>query len=174
MDRHFKTMKPDHLLCTRVNSTLTKDLNHDTIQILAGNIAVQPPTFLTWIVFFSALSPRARETKGENKQMGLPQAEELLHSRGNHPSMRRRPTAGRKYSPATPLSAFWMASSGAQTPVRFGWTLSHAGKARASRREEVLPPASSSSPPRPHREALGVPLARRHGSCLLRQLFSRR
>ena len=79
-------MKLDHQLIpyTQISSRWIKDLNIscDTIKVLeeniGGKISDMPHSNI-----FANISPRVREIKGKNKQMGLHQTKKFLHSKGN-------------------------------------------------------------------------------------------
>ena len=78
-----KKMKLDHQLTayTRINSKWVKDLNiyHDTIKVLVEIIAIKIFD-IPYRNIFANISPRAREIKGKNTQMGLHQSKKLLYS----------------------------------------------------------------------------------------------
>ena len=77
-------MKLDHQLTpyTRIISKLIKDLNinHDAINVLEENIGRNFSDVLCSNIF-ADISPKAREIKEKNKQMGLHQTKELLHGK---------------------------------------------------------------------------------------------
>ena len=75
-------MELDHHLTpyTRINSKWIKDLNisYDTIKILEENIGIKISDTSHSNVFVD-ISPKIREIKKKNKQMGLHQIKKLLH-----------------------------------------------------------------------------------------------
>ena len=77
-----KKMKLNHKLTphTKINSRWIKDLNisHDTIKVLEENIG-RKISDIPCSNIFTDMSPRARDIKEKNKQMGLHQIKKLLH-----------------------------------------------------------------------------------------------
>ena len=75
-------MKLDHQLTpyTQINSKWLKDLNisYDTITVLAEKIDRKISDILCSNIFAN-VSPRAREIKERNKQMGFHQIKKVLH-----------------------------------------------------------------------------------------------
>ena len=65
---------------TGINSKWIKDLNisHDTIKVLLENIGSKISD-IPHSNIFADVSPRTRETKEKNKQMGSHQNKRLLH-----------------------------------------------------------------------------------------------
>ena len=86
LDICAKTMKPDYFYTphTRINAKWIKHLKIklETIKSQKKTQAVKYQTFLLTI-FFSAVSPQARETK-EKIKMGLYKTKTFLHSKRNH------------------------------------------------------------------------------------------
>ena len=84
LDRYVQKMKLDHLLKphTRINSKWIKDLNvrPQTIKILEENTGSKILD-IACRNFSSEISPQAKETKEKNKQMGLHQTKNILHSK---------------------------------------------------------------------------------------------
>ena len=78
-----KTMLLDHKLTpyTKINSRWIKDLNIscDTIKALEENTG-RKISDIPCSNIFTDMSPRARDIKEKNKQMGLHQNKKLLHS----------------------------------------------------------------------------------------------
>ena len=66
---------------TRINSKCIKYLNrsHDTVKVLEANIGSKISD-IPCSNIFANISPRAREIKEKNKQMGLSQIKYFLHS----------------------------------------------------------------------------------------------
>ena len=76
-----KKMKLDHHLtpCTRINWIKDLNVSCDTIKILEGTIGNKISVIFHGNIFAN-ISPRARETKGKNKHMGVHQIKKFLHS----------------------------------------------------------------------------------------------
>ena len=88
LDRKMQQMKAIHLLTlyTRINySKGIKELNVKlkTIKILDENIGSNILD-ISHSNVFSAISPRARETKEKNKQMGYIKLKSLCTANGSH------------------------------------------------------------------------------------------
>ena len=75
---------------TRINSKWIKDLNisHDTIKILGENIDSKISD-IPLSNIFTDISPRTREMKEKNKQMGH-QSKKLLHGQRHHHQNKKR------------------------------------------------------------------------------------
>ena len=80
---YVQKMKLDHQLrpYTKINSRWIKDLNIicDTIEVLEENIG-RKISDIPCSNIFTNMSPRARDLKEKNEQMGLHQNKKLLHS----------------------------------------------------------------------------------------------
>ena len=85
--------KPLYYTNTRIKSKWIKDFNIscETVKILGKKTqAVKSQAFLV-AIFFSDISPWAKETKEKNKEMGLHLTKKFLHSNENSQQMKRKP-----------------------------------------------------------------------------------
>ena len=82
LDSYMQKMKFDHQLSpyTKINSRWIKDLNisRNTIKVLEENIGMKISD-IPLSNILTDTSPKARDIKGKNKQMGPHQNKKLLH-----------------------------------------------------------------------------------------------